>query len=83
MSTGGVPSYAAVHAAAISIRAPFRAVPHVESIDALSQTLVDPVDGSERSRAGGDWRAQLDRYVQCQQLLIDRGQAGFGSRSEL
>lgn len=51
-----------------SCGAPFEAVPAIENIDALSQALL--VGGQLQARGGGDWRAQLARYVECQSLLL-------------
>lgn len=54
-----------------SCGAPFRSVPSIEHIDALSETVLGP-DGDVVRRSGGDWREQLERYSVCQRLLAGR-----------
>mmetsp|Transcript_10017 Transcript_10017/g.23588 ORF Transcript_10017/g.23588 Transcript_10017/m.23588 type:complete len:145 (+) Transcript_10017:2-436(+) len=47
---------------------PFRALPEIEHIGALSNVQLDPRSGAA-TRGGGDWRNQLQRYEVCQGIL--------------
>mmetsp|Transcript_13391 Transcript_13391/g.24635 ORF Transcript_13391/g.24635 Transcript_13391/m.24635 type:complete len:299 (-) Transcript_13391:10-906(-) len=47
---------------------PFHHVDDIRHIDALSETVMAG-DGSMSQRFGGDWRAQLKRYEDCQASL--------------
>eukprot|EP00928_Gymnodinium_smaydae_P045101 TRINITY_DN30106_c0_g2_i1.p1 TRINITY_DN30106_c0_g2~~TRINITY_DN30106_c0_g2_i1.p1 ORF type:complete len:311 (-),score=74.55 TRINITY_DN30106_c0_g2_i1:439-1371(-) len=47
---------------------PFETVPHIENIDALSQTRLHD-NGEVLHRSGGDWREQLQRYERCGDVI--------------